>query len=601
MHARVRARGDPRRASRATAAARPAPANADRLRLPPTCGNGVVDPGETCELAIPRGTAGACPIESDCMPRRRLRHAHLVVGRHLLGGLRPLPDRRSRWTTTAAAPPARPRGGQRLPAALRQRRDGRRREVRRRHPAARARTRARPAATTATACTIGLPRSAVGCQAACQHIPITAPISGRRLLPRRTERRPPTATDSDCPPMCGNGVVEPGETCDGDCPTSCPPAPMLASIWPAACAPSWSGDAATCSARCVVTRGRPRCAARSRTAAALPAAPPPTTRTAPRAAATASIESTQRRDVRHRRAARRSRQLPDLVRRLEPLHRRSAGQRGNLRRRLRVHLPTTAFAPATAAVRDGANFVLDPDCAPMCGNGVVESPGERCDSPPVTRARPAKRVRRRSPAPAMRCRATASTCSATCVADADHRVRRRRRLLPGGLHRRRRIRIAPRSAATAWSRPARPATARSPRAAPGACPRTCDDGNACTLDFASGSRRGRARGPARTARSPRCIDGDGCCPAGCSAASDRDCDPRCGDGGSGAGETCDPTGDLPDRVPRRRRPLHDGRGWSATRPPATRPAATPRSPPARAAPRDPAARPGCTSQDRRDC
>lgn len=29
-------------------------------------------------------------------------------------------------------------------------------------------------------------------------------------------------TDPDCAPECGNGVVEPGERCDGDCPTACP-------------------------------------------------------------------------------------------------------------------------------------------------------------------------------------------------------------------------------------------------------------------------------------------------------------------------------------------------------------------------------------------
>ena len=36
--------------------------------------------------------------------------------------------------------------------------------------------------------------------------------------------RPPGCnanTDTDCTPSCGNGVVEPGETCDGNCPTSC--------------------------------------------------------------------------------------------------------------------------------------------------------------------------------------------------------------------------------------------------------------------------------------------------------------------------------------------------------------------------------------------
>ena len=48
------------------------------------------------------------------------------------------------------------------------------------------------------------------------------------------------------PYICGNGLVEPGETCDGDCPTDC---------WDgtACTTDTLVGDAATCSAVCVST------------------------------------------------------------------------------------------------------------------------------------------------------------------------------------------------------------------------------------------------------------------------------------------------------------------------------------------------------------
>ena len=62
----------------------------------------------------------------------------------------------------------------------------------------------------------------------------------------------------------------------------------------------------------------------------------------------------------------------------------------------------------------------------------------------------------------------------------------------------------------------------------GDCPETCDDGNACTIDTA----RGAARSCDLTCqRAPQtaCIDGDGCCPAGCSPMNDADCVLDCRD------------------------------------------------------------------------
>lgn len=72
-----------------------------------------------------------------------------------------------------------------------------------------------------------------------------------------------------------------------------------------------------------------------------------------------------------------------------------------------------------------------------------------------------------------------------------------------------------------------------------ACPTSCNDGNACTTDVLSGDAC-----TAKCEHSPivACVSGDGCCPSGCAADRDSDCEAsagRCGDGVVGPDEACD--------------------------------------------------------------
>jgi cysteine-rich repeat protein len=94
----------------------------------PSCGDGVVESGETCDTAIAAGQPGACPTSCD---------------------------------------------------------DG-------------------DACTTDTLANPGT------CTAACSHTPITAPANGDGCCPRGANAN----DDNDCRPVCGNGVVEAGEQCD---------------------------------------------------------------------------------------------------------------------------------------------------------------------------------------------------------------------------------------------------------------------------------------------------------------------------------------------------------------------------------------------------
>lgn len=560
-----------------------------------TCRNGVVDPGETCDLAIPRGTAGACPIESDCMLGAACAMRMLVSANTCSAVcvhyqiVRPVHDDGccppgATYAVDHDCPPLCGNGlidvGEKCDIGI--------------PPLA-------PGACPTTcddgkACTTDF-FAPVGCQAACQHLPITAPLSGDGCCPV-DEKGKPTAdrlTDTDCPPVCGNGVVEPGETCDGDCPTGCPPAPMLRFDLPGCLRAALVGDAATCSARCVVkeeTTCRPdpgRCCPVGCTAAEDPdcslrcgngaidftsgemcdtGAPPADPSSCP----TSCDDSNRCTD--------------DLL--------VSAGTCSAVC----IHLPTTALRPGDGCCPNGANFLLDPDCPPMCGNGVIESPAERCDhqigdSCPTSETCP----------PQIACtryavQGVGFACSATCVATPITDAVNGDNCCPAG-----------RTAAEDSDCPAfcgngvvenrencdRAITAGTP----GACLRSCDDGIACTLDFASGTAEGCTR---TCTHQPitGCIDDDGCCPQGCAAANDRDCDPHCGDGRVGAGETCDLPGTCPTTCP------DDGDACTIDRlvgDPATCSSACRHDPltACSGSTRDSCCPTGCTAQNDRDC
>ncbi len=73
----------------------------------------------------------------------------------------------------------------------------------------------------------------------------------------------------------------------------------------------------------------------------------------------------------------------------------------------------------------------------------------------------------------------------------------------------------------------------------GNCPTSCDDSNACTIDTMTGSASTCNVKCTHTAITA-CVNGDGCCPAGCTPCNDSDCKTSvCGDGCVSGGETCD--------------------------------------------------------------
>ena len=291
-------------------------------------------------------------------------------------------------------------------------------------------------------------------------------------------------TDRDCLASCGNGVVEPGESCDKGaagadaCPTICPPSPS-------ACLKSaLVGDAATCTARCeltaVTTCGATRdgCCAGGCTAATDPGL----------------LADLRRRRRRSRRTARpaTSRSRPASrapARRPAPTAspaRATCWSRPGTCQAACFFLPITAAAPATAAARRAPTPRSIPTARPCAATASSSRPGETCDygagserlshdlrrrrrlhaHPPRGRRRDVQRhAASRIPSP------PASRATAAARAGA------RSPTTP----------TARSSAATASSAPARRAIARITAGLPGACARTCDDGDACTTDWASGT------------------------------------------------------------------------------------------------------------------
>ncbi|MBT8492186.1 MAG: hypothetical protein KJO07_03930 [Deltaproteobacteria bacterium] len=97
------------------------------------------------------------------------------------------------------------------------------------------------------ACTTDLETgSPANCNVACAYIDIDTCIDDDGCCPVTCN----SATDNDCSPLCGNGEIDPGETCDP---------PQIPCVQPGECVPSgacsvstYEGSESNCNARCVV-------------------------------------------------------------------------------------------------------------------------------------------------------------------------------------------------------------------------------------------------------------------------------------------------------------------------------------------------------------
>ena len=189
-------------------------------------------------------------------------------------------------------------------------------------------------------------------------------------------------------------------------------------------------------------------------------------------------------------------------------------------------VPIDACVSGDGCCAPGCDATRDDDCSASCGNGVVEPP-ETCDGDCPT-----------SCSDGLACTTdtlvgSASTCSASCsfspisaCVDGDG-------CCAPGCDATRDDDCSP-SCGNGVTEP--------PELCDGDCPASCDDMLACTRDTLVGSASSCS---ATCSFSPisACVDGDGCCAPGCDATRDDDCSPSCGNGVTEPPETCD--GDCP--------------------------------------------------------
>jgi hypothetical protein len=426
----------------------PAPVPDAGAEGPPTCGNGRIDPGETCDTAIPAGAPGACP-RADCN-------------------------------------------------------DG-------------------------IPCTTDT-RTGDGCTAVCAHDEITAPRPGDGCCPAGASN----ATDTDCSATCGNGTVEPGETCDTALPhgaaQSCPTAPDCDDGDP--CTHDLLVSASTCNASCLHV--------------------PVTQQSGTTADGCCPAGATHAVDVDCPAAC--GDGILEDGETCEPGLPIGAGGcpvdcddgdpctvdllDGGPCQRTCAHVATTAQVSGDGCCPPGASRLTDGDCAPACGNGVLE-PGESCDKgasgtgscPTACSASPSACVLRALAGRAQDCTARCEATPVTaCSAASDG--------------------CCPQGCTSATDPDCSPTcgngvvdaretcdTAIAP-GAPGACPSSCSDGNACTQDLLVGA--GTCNAACVYLPVTAFVAGDGCCPPGGNFVLDADCPPACGNGITEApAESCD--------------------------------------------------------------
>jgi Ca2+-binding RTX toxin-like protein len=288
-------------------------------------------------------------------------------------------------------------------------------------------------------CTIDqMTGSAANCNAACSHTAIVTCASGDGCCPAGCNAN----NDTDCSPMCGNEVVEPGETCDlpSTCPASC-------NDGNGCTIDQMTGSAANCNAAC-------------------------------------------------------------------------------------SHTAIVTCASGDGCCPAGCNANNDTDCSPMCGNEVVE-PGETCDLPSTCPAS----CNDGNGCTIDQMTGSAANCNAACSHTAIVTCASGDGCCPAGCNANNDTDCSP----MCGNEVVEPGETCD---LPSTCLVSCNDGNGCTIDQMTGSAANCNAACSHTAI-VTCASGDGCCPAGCNASNDTECSPMCGNEVVEPGETCD----LPSTCP----------------------------------------------------
>lgn len=337
------------------------------------------------------------------------------------------------------------------------------------------------------------------CDAECSNTVITACVNGDGCCPPACDQ----TSDSDCSATCGDGVVDVGETCDGNCPTAC------TDDGDACTTENFSGSPVNCTAACLRTTIT-TCSPISDMCC--PSACNATND--PDCSATCgngTIEMGETCDGNCPASC------DDGVACTADSQSGSA-LNCNL---VCTNSPITSCVNGDGCCATGCNANNDDDCAPTCGNGVVEM-GETCDlnCPASCNDGDACTMDAQTGSPGL-CNVACSNTAITSCLDGDG-------CCPGSC--------------TSVTDDDCGAFCGNGIPEPGEtcdpCPADCDDADACTSDSSTGDPN-MCSLVCSNAPISSCIDFDGCCPASCDQTTDLDCMPVCGNGVVESGEDCD--------------------------------------------------------------
>jgi MYXO-CTERM domain-containing protein len=196
------------------------------------------------------------------------------------------------------------------------------------------------------------------------------------------------------------------------------------------------------------------------------------------------------------------------------------------------YAPISACSDADGCCPAGCDAAVDDDCSASCGNNVLE-PGETCDPP----ASCATDCDDGNGCTLDTLTGSAANCNVACSYAPISACSNGDGCCPVGCD----AGVDDDCSASCGNNIVEPGETCDP---PASCPTDCDDSNDCTLDTFTGSAA-NCNAACSSAPISGCADGDGCCPAGCDDTVDADCSSTCGDGVVDAGETCDPPTSCP--------------------------------------------------------
>lgn len=363
------------------------------------------------------------------------------------------------------------------------------------------------------ACTRDTLRGAAAtCDAQCAFIAITQCVGGDGCCPSSCNE----VNDSDCMPLCGNDVVETGETCDGACPDC--------NDGVACTADAMTGSAATCNVVCENTAitacvdGDGCCA---------PGCDTTNDDDCNAVCGNGVIEGGETCDP-----------IADCPTACDDM---DACTADTLVGDAQTCDAVCLYAAITACVDDdgccpnGCDANTDNDCAAMCGNAITE-PGETCDpesSCPMNTAD----CDDQNACTGDTFGGDPATCTAMCTYNDVTACISGDGCCPTS--------CTPANDTDCVAQCGNGVVEMGETCDPIAdCPTDCDDMDACTSDTLTGSPT-NCTAACQNVEITMCVDGDGCCPAACDETTDDDCNASCGNGVLETGETCDPIADCP--------------------------------------------------------